>query len=216
MRLGHAQDGAGRQAGLLLLLLALWPAAVQAAAWRVDPAHSSLGVRVFRAGAFASQLHDHHLVADRWSAALRFDPQAPAEATLQLSAQLDSLHDVEPGLSDEDHQKVEQEMRSPRVLDVQRFPEARFALQHLLVQSRGADRQGMRATLTGWLELHGHRAPLSLPVDLHWDAGHLRAQGAVTFKQSAFGIKPYKKLLGTVAVRDEVQVEVQLAATALP
>ena len=217
MRFEHGTERAGARRMLLLLLLALWPAGARAAGWRVDAAHSALSVHVFRAGAFSSQLHDHRFVAGAWGAALRFDPQAPAEAALQLRVEAQSLHDEEPGLSAEDREKVDREMKSPRVLDVQRFPEVRFALQRLLVPpSQPAGSQGLRATLTGWLELHGRREPLSLPVDLRWDAGHLWARGAVAFKQSAFGIKPYKKLLGTIAVKDEVQVEVQLTATALP
>lgn len=172
-------------------------------------------MHVFRAGAFSARLHDHRFVPTRWSASLRFDPGQPAATAMNLLVQADSLHDQEPGLSDEDHRKVDRELRGPKVLDVQRYPEVRFEAERLAVRRMSPDGRQLEGALIGWLELHGRRRSLAFPVKAQWDAGHLEASGSAVFKQSDFGISPFKKLLGTIAVRDEVQVDVHLVADAV-
>jgi polyisoprenoid-binding protein YceI len=212
----HARPRARRLARVLPLAVLLGAVgAAHAAEWRVETARSVLAVNVFRAGALSSQLHDHRFAPTRWNASLKFDPQRPSAAALQVSVDAASLRDVETSLKEKDREGAEHEMLGPKVLDVQRFPLVRFELQHLQVDQQSPDGQ-LLGTLTGWLELHGQRRPLTVPVHVRWDANQLDASGAVTFKQSDFGIKPYKKLLGSIAVHDEVRLEARLTATAVP
>jgi polyisoprenoid-binding protein YceI len=59
----------------------------------------------------------------------------------------------------------------------------------------------------GELELNGRRAPVGF--DLTVADGRLR--GAATVTQTAFGMKPYSALFGTLKVLDDVRVEVDAA-----
>ena len=68
---------------------------------------------------------------------------------------------------------------------------------------RPADGQGL--DVDGELELFGRRAPVSFTLTID-DEGHLVADATV--KQTAWGIKPYSALFGTLKVADEVKVAV--------
>ncbi len=57
----------------------------------------------------------------------------------------------------------------------------------------------------GELELLGRRAPVSFTLTID-DGGHLVADAKL--RQTAWGIKPYSALFGTLKVADEVQVAV--------
>ncbi len=56
----------------------------------------------------------------------------------------------------------------------------------------------------GALELHGRQVPIGF--DLTVTDGHLT--GSATVNQTAFGMKPYSALFGTLKVLDDVRVEV--------
>jgi polyisoprenoid-binding protein YceI len=58
--------------------------------------------------------------------------------------------------------------------------------------------------VTGDLELAGGNNPVSFELDL--DDGHVT--GSAVVKQSAWGMKPYTALFGTLKVADEVTVSI--------
>lgn len=184
--------------------------ALAAPLWRMDPAKSRLEVVVRRAGAFSSALHDHFFIPERWDVQLELDPEGRQLHRLQLEVDPSSLKDHNEELSEKDHAKVEDQVRSPSVLDVERYPQVLFTATRFVVTSAKAD--AMDGTLTGDLELHGLRRELTFPVHVELSDGTLLATGEVRFPQSAFGIKPYRKALGPIGVQDEVTVTVKLRA----
>jgi polyisoprenoid-binding protein YceI len=56
--------------------------------------------------------------------------------------------------------------------------------------------------VTGELELGGRRGP----VEFDLTRGDGRLHGEAVVKQTAFGIKPYSALFGTLKVADEVRI----------
>ena len=58
--------------------------------------------------------------------------------------------------------------------------------------------------VSGELELAGRRAPVTFELSLNG----ARLSGSATVRQTAFGMKPYSALFGTLKVLDEVQVAV--------
>jgi polyisoprenoid-binding protein YceI len=196
---------------LLVLLLSVGAAHAAAGTWSIDTSRSALVVRVFRAGALSPKLHDHAFMPEHWGGHIRFDPEAPAACAVDVTVDATSLRDHQPELSAEDQAKVEDQVRSPRILDTARYPGVRFRADRLEdIETLGPQR--LKGVLVGTLELHGQSRPLRIPIEAAWSARGLEAVGAVSFRQSDFGIKPYKKLLGTIAVRDEVRVELKLQA----
>src|SRR6185312_5605108 len=124
-----------RATPLASVALALWVSAsgalAGAATWPIDTSKSEVVVNVFRAGALSPGLHDHAFVPEHWSGRLAFDPQAPEKSTAVVTLDAASLRDQEPKLSAKDRATVEQQTQSPRILDVQRYPDIRFTADHL-------------------------------------------------------------------------------------
>lgn len=195
--------------------LALWVSAGAAladtATWRIDTSQSEVVVHVFRAGALSPKLHDHAFVPEHWSGSLGFDSRAPEKSSVEVTVDATSLRDREPELSAKDRATVNQQVQSPRILDTQRYPDIRFTADRL-EELRRMDAQHIQGVLVGTLELHGQKRPLRIPIEARWGSQGLDATGEASFLQSEFGIQPYKKLLGTIAVQDRVRVDLKIHA----
>lgn len=207
-----------RAAQLASAALALWMSAGGAlaatATWPIDTSKSEVVVHVFRAGALSPSLHNHAFVPEHWSGNLAFDPQAPERSSVEVSLDAASLRDQEPELSAKDRATVEQQVHSPRILDTQRYPDIRFTADRLEDLHR-LDAQHIQGVLIGSLELHGQKQPLRIPIEATWGSQGLDATGNVSFLQSEFGISPYKKFLGAIAVQDRVRVDLKIHANPL-
>ncbi|MBI2388582.1 MAG: YceI family protein [Deltaproteobacteria bacterium] len=181
--------------------------------YRVDTARSKLVVHVFRAGALSPMLHDHHFAATSWTART-FDPERPSETRALVIVQASSLRDRQPALSEKDRMKVDSQVQGPEILDAARHPVIRFELERLeLDPSSDPKKAFLRGELVGTLELHGHTRRVTIPAAARWSDDWLGVNGLVAFRQSDFGIEPYRKLGGAIAVQDGVEVELSLRAT---
>lgn len=176
----------------------------------LGPETCHLTVRVFRAGMLSSMGHEHLFFPDRWSGRIRVD-EALARTAVELRVDATSLHDREPGLSDSDRVKVEQQTRD-EVLEADRYPYITFVANQLKVEaasappSAGAGGKELRGTLAGTITLHGHARPLEVPFAATLTSDTLVARGSVRLKLHDFGIKPPSAALGTIKVKDELLV----------
>lgn len=196
---------------MLALLVSTGGSRAAMATWPIDTERSKVVVHVFRAGALSPRLHDHAFVPERWSGHVRFDPQAPERSAVDVTFDATSLRDEQSELSDQDKAKVEQQVRGPDILDVERYPDIRLTADRLEdVQHVGS--QHIKGVLVGTLELHGRKQPLRIPIEARWGSQGLDGTGSISFLQSEYGIKPYKKLLGAIAVQDRVRVDLMLHA----
>jgi polyisoprenoid-binding protein YceI len=158
----------------------------------IDPAHSSVTLRVFKSGLFSAFADDHVI-------------RAPiAQGTLDASARsveivIDprQLQVLDPNQSPDSRNDVRKRMLGPEVLDAGRFPEIRF--RSTVVKAVGADRW----TVEGDLTLHGQTHTVSATVQSK--EGRYLGESAV--RQRDFGIRPISLAGGTVKVRDEVKIE---------
>lgn len=182
--------------------------------WRIDTTRSRLVVHVFRKGLFSPALHDHHFVPDRWSGTIRFDPDRPDDVAVEVAVDATSLRDEQPKLSPADRREVEAQVRSPRFLDADRYPQIRFVADRV----EGVDRpatppaRALQGRLVGRLTIRGVTAPIVLAVTAEIGSEWLRATAETSFRQSQFGIRPLSRFLGTIGVEDRVQVELSLEA----
>ncbi|MBL4848456.1 MAG: YceI family protein [Planctomycetes bacterium] len=111
-------------------------------------------------------------------------------------------------LSTKDHAEIESSLQSAAVFDAARFPHAIY---------RGTlERRGDQATLKGELELRGQRR--SLPLSATWRevSEGVEVSGEVTLRQSAWGIAPFKAMLGAIKVKDELRVSWRLLLREAP
>ena len=181
--------------------------------WSVDVARSRLTVKVLPAGLLASTLHTHFFQPENWSGEVSWDPNHPERIRVGVRIAADSLRDHQPKLSAKDVAKVERQVRSAEILDVARFPEILYEAGRLEAAELPSGATGeFRGKLAGTLTLHGQSHPLELSIQGRVAGDRLEASAEVTFKQSDFGIKPYATALGTIAVRDQIMLEIALVA----
>jgi polyisoprenoid-binding protein YceI len=109
---------------------------------------------------------------------------------------------------------LEQPLRGRReVLEAARFPEIRFEASGFEPGS-GAGGAGRppSGSLQGTLTLHGTTQSLSVPVQVTERAdGAYAVKGRVAFKRSDYGVRTPNAALGTVGVKDRVELEFELA-----
>jgi polyisoprenoid-binding protein YceI len=167
------------------------PAELPAGAYRLDPEHATLLVKIDHLG--FSQLVGRF---DRFDATLDFDADDPGAS--RLSAEID------PASIDFNLPKFEQDLRGSDWFDVSRFPQARFASREIEITGNNTGR------VIGDLTLHGLTQPVTLDVTFNGGGDSLvtgrytlgfAATG--TLARSAFGLGAYAPAVG-----DEVTLEI--------
>ncbi len=169
-------------------------------------------LRTFREGLVAQAGHDLIIDVARWSADLVVSADL-APVSLKVTVDLGSLlvRDGTGGLkplTDRDRREIAVTARN--VLKADRFPQAEF--NATVFQRRPDTSDGLAVadgggTVRGTLSLAGQTAPVELNVQ---SAGSGKYQATTSIRQTDFGIKPYSAFLGSLKVRDVVDVEVQV------
>ena len=111
------------------------------------------------------------------------------------------------GESDDSTRKqVNDNMLGADVLDVARFPTAKFDIQSALPYKSAKPDAQPQYLLDGQFTLHGVTKHLRILAETEESKGmiHVRTQFAVL--QSQFGITPFSKLLGTIGVADKLPI----------
>jgi polyisoprenoid-binding protein YceI len=111
------------------------------------------------------------------------------------------------GESDDSTRKqVNDNMRGADVLDVARFPTAKFDIQSALPYRAAKSDAPPQYLLDGQFTLHGVSKHLRVLAQTDESSGmtHVRTQFSVL--QSQFGITPFSKLLGTIGVADKLTI----------
>jgi polyisoprenoid-binding protein YceI len=200
---------ARRVAPMLLLLLSLGacgylipraetppPAELPAGAYRLDPEHATLLLKIDHLG--FSQLVGRF---DRFDATLDFEPDNPEASSLTA--------EIDPASIDFDLPQFEDDLRGPDWFDVARFPEARFASREVVATGENTGR------ITGDLTVHGVTQPVILEVVFNGGGNSLvtgrytlgfAAMGTVS--RSAFGLGAYAPAVGDAVVL-EIHAEFQ-------
>lgn len=162
--------------------------------------HGTLSVRTRRGGAAAKAGHDLLIEVGSWEGTLELGKD-PAASSIRLIADARSMRVVEgtggmTKLGDDDKTGIKQ------TIDEDVLRGATITFESSAVRP---DAGGQGFEVEGELELLTRRAPVSFALRID-DGGHLT--GSATVKQTAWGIKPYSALFGTLKVADEVQVAV--------
>jgi len=179
----------------LLLVLASCLAAAQTA--DVDAGRSNITVKVEKSGLFSAFAHNHTIQAPIASGKLDTEKRT---ATLTFNTK--EMKVLDEGVKDSEKAEIEQTMKSDKVLDVQHFPEIRFASTSITAQDGG------RYQVRGDLTLHGTTRPVEFPITFSKD----RYRGSVKLKQTDFSIAPVSIAGGTVKVKDVIEIVFEVVA----
>jgi polyisoprenoid-binding protein YceI len=180
----------------LLVAVALIPATALAQSVAIDTTRSTVTVRVYKSGLLSALAHNHVLQAPIASGSLD-----AMERTVELSFNVSSMKVVDPEGSDSERKEIEDTMKGPTVLGMAKFPVISFASSAVTIL--GPERY----QVTGALKLHGASHQISFPV---FRSGE-RYSGSLVLKQTDYGITPVKIAGGSVRVKDEVTLEVNIA-----
>jgi polyisoprenoid-binding protein YceI len=182
------------------------------AAWSAVAGKGQILVHVFKHGLLSGLAHDHHFSASAWRATASFDPEALGVARIEVVVSAGSLQDGQEALSAKEREQVYQQATGPETLDAAHFPEILFVADRLAPAAGPPPGTGgvIEGALIGTLTLRGHPRRVELPVRASREGEGWRARGSVRLKQSDFGIAPFSGFLGTVRVRDEIEIEYDL------
>jgi hypothetical protein len=167
----------------------------------IDPGRSSVTVHAFKEGFLSAFAHDHTLrapVASGWV------DRSPGATGVEVHFETRALEVLDPELSASKRASVRETMLGPTVLDRERYPEIVF--RSTSVVPHGDE----RFSVEGELALHGKTRTVRLDVSVKGDRFH----GSVPILQSDFGITPVRIAGGTIRVRDELRVDLDIALVA--
>jgi polyisoprenoid-binding protein YceI len=142
--------------------------------------------------------HDLVIEVTRWEGTVEITGD-PASSTVQLSADARSL-EVREGLrgvkplTDKDRSEIRKN------IDEKALHGQPITFRSSAVTLPDGD---ARLTVEGELTMAGSTRPISAQLDVTAD-GHVT--GTIPLTQTAWGIKPYRGLMGALKVRDELEV----------
>jgi polyisoprenoid-binding protein YceI len=170
---------------------------IEPGTYTLGPRNSTLTVRTGRRGAIAKAGHDLMIEVGAWGATAEIGTE-PEQTKLELTADSGSLRVREAtggiqSLGHDDRAGIDQ------TIDQEVLKGTAIAFRSRSVDA-GDDG---RLTVEGDLELAGGVNPITFELNLG-DDGHVSASAVV--KQTAWGIKPYTALFGTLKVADQVEV----------
>jgi polyisoprenoid-binding protein YceI len=194
------------------------PAQASAAgdAYTVRKANSHLLAVTGKTGLFSFAAHDHAVMATQWTAAVNLNLQQLSQSGVTVSIPVSALvidsdearkaAGLGSGPGPDDVRKIQQRMLSSEILDAQRYATIEFRSSQVRVISPE------KLEVTGDLTLHGRSQTIKVQVDYApaADGGYL-FKADFPISQSDFGLKPESVAGGTVKVKDEVKIKVQLS-----
>ncbi len=187
---------------LFLLLVPLGMSLASGQVRSIDSSDSKMIVHVAKAGVFSAFGDNHEIEAPISQGSV---DEAARRVTLVVDAR--RMKVLDPQLSADKRQQVQERMLGADVLDVARFPVISFDSTSVEQRAPG------QLLVEGQLKLHGQTHAVS--VNVRSENGHYI--GTCKLKQRDFGITPVSVAGGTVKVKDELTIEfdVQTSATAL-
>jgi polyisoprenoid-binding protein YceI len=164
---------------------------------RIGPDNASLEVRTYREGVAAKVGHDLIIDVARWDATVEVADE-PTAWTVELHADPRSLQ-VREGV-----RGVKPLTEKDRLQIRKNIDEKVLGGHPISFRSSGVQLiDGRQLTVEGELSMAGTTRPLTAHLSV--EAGGA-VVGTIALLQSAWGIKPYRGLMGALKVRDEIEV----------
>jgi polyisoprenoid-binding protein YceI len=173
--------------------------------WKFGPADGELRILTGVAGPGAKMGHRLTIRVQTWHASVQWDGDRPAD--MELSADVGSLEVLEGhgGVTPlSGPEKIVVRSNALRSLDAKKFPTIRFVADSITATDSGY-------RLQGTLEIHGTSRPQTVDLSVTDEGDYWTLSADTPVLQTAFGVKPFSLLMGSLKVADEVTV--RFAAT---
>ncbi|MGH9477312.1 MAG: YceI family protein [Terriglobales bacterium] len=166
--------------------------------YRLVANRSQLAIELYKAGLLRAFADNHLIIAGEIEGSAQGFPDSWSGL---ITVPVAKLKVADPGRSAKDRQTIWATMEGPQQLDAARFPLVVWRL-NAITPTTGAPGYLLRGTFA----LHGVTRPVAWPTHLASAGDEARVWGAATLKLSDFGIRPVRRALGTVRVRDQFQL----------
>jgi polyisoprenoid-binding protein YceI len=169
----------------------------------LDSSRSRFTVQAFATGMLSGFAHSPTFAVREFTGELRFDADALADTSFQLTARADSLTLLD-SVKPQDREEIESRMRQ-EVLETARYPEITFRSTSIT-----ADRitgGWYRLQIAGDLHLHGVKKAHRVDTQLRVTDDESRLSGQYKLSQSGHGIKLVSALGGMIRVKDELKID---------
>jgi polyisoprenoid-binding protein YceI len=166
---------------------------------QTTPGYSTISIHVHKAGMFSAFAHNHEITAPVNTAVI--DAKAMTVSILVHAA---DLKVVDTELSEKDRNSVQQNMLGEKVLNAEKYPEIRFQ------STRIEQTSPQHFRVMGTLELHGVKKVITFEMT----GGPQEYKGNFKLRQTDYGIEPVSVAGGTIKVKDEIDLEMDIYAGA--
>lgn len=195
---------------LSAVLSMISPVPAAAATFEASPADGRIRVLAFKKGLFSGFAHDHRFEAAAWHVTAQVPEGDPAGLSVTVVVEAGSLHDHQEGLTDAERAEVDAKTAGADVLDAAHHPEVTWRSQGATLKPAAGKDRSLRGTARGQLTLRGRTRPADLAFEAERDGESWRVKGKGRLLQTDFGISPFSGFLGTVGVKDEIEIEIEV------
>ena len=178
------------------------------AEYAIDPGMSRFTVRGVAGGLLSSFGHNPILGIRDFTGEVRFDPEAPEQASLRLAVRAESL-EVQNDASDKDRREMKRVM-DEEVLEAAAYPEITYDTTG--VKATRISASGFRLEIDGKLSLHGAIRPQRVAANVLIMGDMLRANGEFSLQQTDYRIKPASVAGGALKLKDELKFSFDIVA----
>lgn len=184
--------------------------------YNIDPAASTITLKVYRDGPLARFGHNHAISATQINGVV-YREKDPLQSDVELNFPASALTVDQPedraragadfpgALSPEAIAGTRQNMLGPKLLAAEQFPTV--ALRTISISGQWPDLQ-----LIVEVKLREFTSQLAVPVHISESDGLLIAEGQLTISQVQLGLSPYSVLGGGLRVRDAIEASFHLSA----
>lgn len=176
----------------------------------VSAKQSFVAAVVYKAGAASAVSHDHAIQAKNLSGTGVWHPTDAAQCAIEVTTRVSELLPDPPevrvkvgllaaGPSESQREEVLSHIKADYQLDSARHDTIRF------VSTRISGTSG-DVLVSGEMTIRGVTRTVEVPMRLTRLEDGLRARGKLRIKQTDFGYKPFSALFGALAVKDEVDI----------
>ncbi len=168
--------------------------------YRLNPTTSRIQIHLGTAGAAGFLGHPHLIETPIKQGTFVYHPNEPGRSSVELAVDASALRVMDPKRPEKERGEIQATMQSDRVLGSKQFSAITF--KSVNVEPRARD----HLAITGNLTIRSQTRPVKVDVTLEQAGGHLKAVGKSQFLQTTFGIRPVTAGLGTVRVRDRMEI----------
>jgi polyisoprenoid-binding protein YceI len=174
--------------------------------YTLDPGQSRFTVQAFAGGLLSAMAHNPVIAIRDFTGEMRFSPDSPGDAALQMAVKTDSL-EVAGNVNPKDVREIEATMRR-EVLETAAYPEIHF--RGTAVSADKVAENWYRLRLEGPLALHGVTNGQQVEVQVRLLDEEIRLSGEFTLLLSAFRIKRVSALGGMITLKDALKFSFDL------